>query len=133
MSISSRRLLLALASLVAMAACAPSPKQGGAYEIFFSNDSAELTQDAQKLISDAAKEAETRKARSVTIDGFASTQGPRDTHEALSAKRAEVVAKALEANGVPATLIHRVEGHGDAGALPDVTVGERRVEIRLAY
>jgi outer membrane protein OmpA-like peptidoglycan-associated protein len=131
MPIASRRALLALAAIAVLAACAP--KAGGAYGIFFKDESATLTPAAQKLIADAAAEAKNWNPKSISVDGFAGTAGPRDTHEALSVKRAETVAAALVADGVPSTLIHRVEGHGDAGALPGVTVGERRVEIKLNY
>ena len=131
MPIASRRALLALIPVLAIAACAP--KAGGAYDIFFTDESATLTPDARALVAKAASEAKNWGAKSISVDGFAGKAGPRNTHEALSAKRAEAVAAALVADGVPPTLIHRIEGHGDAGALPDVTVGERRVEIRLGY
>ena len=127
----SRRALLALIPVLAIAACAP--KAGGPYDIFFKDESAELTPDARALITKAAAEAKSWNAKSISIDGFAGKAGPRNTHEALSAKRAEAVAAALVADGVPPALIHRIEGHGDAGALPDVAVGERRVEIRIVY
>ena len=131
MPIASRRALLALVSVLAIAACAP--KAGGPYDIFFTDESAELTPDARALVAKAASEAKSWGAKSINVDGFAGKAGPRDTHEALSVKRAETVAGALVADGVSPTLIHRVEGHGDAGALPDVTVGDRRVEIRIVY
>jgi len=127
----SRRMLLALAPVLILAACAP--KAGGPYDIFFKDESAELTPDARALIAKAASEAKSWNAKSISVDGFAGAAGPRDTHEALSAKRAEAVAATLVADGIPPGLIHRVQGHGDAGALPGVTVGDRRVEIRIAY
>lgn len=131
MPIASRRALLALLPVLAIAACAP--KAGGPYDIFFKDESAELTPDARALVAKAASEAKSWNAKSINVDGFAGRDGARDAHEALSAKRAEAVAAALVADGVSPNLIHRVEGHGDAGAIPGVTVGERRVEIRIAY
>ncbi len=131
MPIASRRALLALIPVLAIAACAP--KAGGPYDIFFKDESATLTPDARALIAKAASEAKNWGAKSINVDGFAGKDGARDAHEALSVKRAEAVAAELVANGVSPDLIHRVEGHGDAGAIAGVTVGERRVEIRIAY
>ncbi|MBW8728266.1 MAG: OmpA family protein [Inquilinus limosus] len=131
MPIASRRALLVLIPVLAIAACAP--KAGGPYDIFFDDESATLTPKARSLIAEAAKEAKNWGAKSINVDGFAGKDGARDAHEALSVKRAEAVAAELVANGVSPDLIHRVEGHGDAGAIAGVTVGERRVEIRIAY
>lgn len=131
MPIASRRALLVLLPVLAIAACAP--KQGGAYAIFFPKDSAELTPDARKLIASAAAEAKNWNAKSIAVDGFAGAAGPKDANQELSAKRAEAVVVALQQDGVSPALIRRVEAHGEAGALPAVSVGDRRVEIRIAY
>ncbi|MGK9164887.1 OmpA family protein [Inquilinus limosus] len=131
MPIASRRALLTLVPVLAIAACAP--KQGGAYAIFFPKDSAELTPDARKLIASAAAEAKNWNAKSIAVDGFAGAAGPKDANQELSAKRAEAVVVALQQDGVSPALIRRVEAHGEAGALPAVSVGDRRVEIRIAY
>jgi outer membrane protein OmpA-like peptidoglycan-associated protein len=131
MPIASRRALLALIPVLAIAACAP--KQGGAYAIFFPKDSAELTPDARKLVASAAAEAKNWGAKSIAVDGFAGVAGAKDANQKLSAERAEAVVVALQQDGVSPALIRRVEAHGETGALANVAVGERRVEIRITY
>lgn len=129
MPIASRRALLAL--VLVLAACAP--KAGGPYYVFFLKDSAELTPDSRRTVANAAAEAKNWGAKSISVDGFAGVAGTKDANRKLSAERAEAVVVALQQDGVSPALIRRVEAHGETGALPDVTVGERRVEIRIAY
>jgi outer membrane protein OmpA-like peptidoglycan-associated protein len=131
MPIASRRLFLALVPILAIAACAP--KSGGAYQVFFQKDSAELLPDSRKRVAEAAAEAKNWNAKSISVDGFAGATGTKDANQVLSAKRAEAVVVALQQDGVSPALIQRVAAHGEAGALPGVTVGDRRVEIRINY
>ena len=131
MPIASRRALLALIPVLAIAACAP--KSGGPYPVFFMPDSAELTPESQKSVANAATEAKNWNPKSISVDGFAGTAGLKDANQALSAKRAEAVVAALQRDGVSPALIQRVQAHGETGAQPGVTVGDRRVEIRLNY
>ena len=127
----SRRALLALIPVLAIAACAP--KAGGPYYAFFLKDNAELTPGSRQTVANAAAEAKNWGAKSISVDGFAGAAGPKDANQILSAQRAEAVVAALQQDGISPALIRRVQAHGETGALPDVAVGERRVEIRIAY
>jgi outer membrane protein OmpA-like peptidoglycan-associated protein len=131
MPITSRRLLLALLPVVVLAACAP--KQQGPYLVFFKPDSAELTPDSLPRVAAAAAEAKSWNPKSISVDGYAGLTGTKDDNQVLSAKRAEAVVTALQQDGVSPALIKRVDAHGESGALPGVTVGDRRVEIKLNY
>jgi outer membrane protein OmpA-like peptidoglycan-associated protein len=84
--------------------------------IYFEADSAELTREGRMLIAQAASATAGCRVASVDVLGLADAVGTPAANLELSKKRAEAVAQALSANGLPAAEF-RVGAAGDAGAL----------------
>ncbi len=104
--------------------------EGGAlgrkYVVFFNKDSASLDQAARVVVADAATAAADNPSLDVLVAGHAAAHGSLSADEALSSRRADIVANALRADGVAANRIQvspRRPSNEDAG------VGARRVEI----
>ena len=98
-----RRPLLAFL-LLAVAGCAqvPSAPQTQTTVVFFTADSAALDNSAQAAISQAAVAAKQRPTVTVHVRGFAAPDaGSTAFNRSLSRTRAEAVADALVAAGVP--------------------------------
>ncbi len=126
-----RRLPLSLAvcSLpVLLGAC--SLFEGGAlgrkYVVFFGKDSARLDAPARDVVAEAADKAADNPTLDLLVEGSAAAHGSLSADEALSARRGEVVASALRADGVAANRI-RVRPRDPSNEDPEV--GARRVEI----
>ncbi len=119
-----RRLHVLLLPL-AMAACAsnrPIPR----YEVFFPEGSSQLQDVTYGTISEAASRAVGGPIRAVHVVGYSDQAGSPRADFALSKSRADNVAMALVADGVPPDRIVR-EAHGPTGG--DTHVQRRRVEV----
>ena len=129
------RLALILAALVASTATsaqtAPgAANQGGArFLVYFDEFSAFLSDEAKKIIADAAKRARESRARRIVVQARASATGTAETNKYLAQTRSSIVADQLEADGIARTII-RQEPIGQTGS-NDPTVTERRVDIIL--
>lgn len=124
-----RRPLLACL-LLAVAGCAqgPSTPQAQTTVVFFTADSAALDNSAQAAISQAAAVAKQRPNSAVRIRGFAAPDaGSAAFNRALSRTRAEAVADALVAAGVPRFQLN-METRG-AVSYELMPTESRRVEI----
>jgi hypothetical protein len=87
----------------------------GPYKVAFAVGSAKISADNNKALDDAAKFAKARFAK-VCLLGRADKQGNDQMNLALSVRRAEAVATALQKRGVPAksiTVVGRGEAYGD--------------------
>lgn len=69
--------------------------------VFFALGSDQLTAEAQSTIRAAAAAVAARNATTVAVTGHADTLGSTDSNERLSERRAQAVAEALAANGIP--------------------------------
>lgn len=116
----------------------PLPDNGGslplATEALFAPDSADLLPQAQGPLATLADELRTRGA-TVDLVGHTWSVGPADTARTLSRQRAQAVADALLAHGLPAQHLGTVAGVGydtpiAAGAAdPAATAAANRVVV----
>ena len=123
-----RRLPLLLALCGALSACAYF--QGGAlghkYVVFFGRDSASLDHAARAVVARAADAAADNPALDLLVESYAAANGSVDADEALAARRGDVVANALRADGVAANRI-QLRPRPPSNETPGVAA--RRVEI----
>jgi OmpA-OmpF porin, OOP family len=133
----SWRLLLILTTLIvsttASAQTAPSAtSQGGdRFLVYFDEFSAFLSDEAKRIIADAAKRAHESGARRIVVEARASATGTVETNKYLAQTRSSIVTDQLEADGVARAMI-RQEPIGQTGS-NDPTVTERRVDIMIEH
>jgi outer membrane protein OmpA-like peptidoglycan-associated protein len=134
-----RRSALAAAAslplLAALAACG-SRRGGEARQralpvVFFTDDSAAMGPEARAVVAEAAERARARPGVPVAVRGFAAPDGIASPAfgRALAEARAQNVADALAASGVPRDRI-RVQPRGPV-PFEMMPVESRRVEIHL--
>ena len=108
--------------------------EGGAlgrkYVVFFNRDSAALDAPARTVVRHAAAEAADNPSLDLLVEGYAAANGSISADAALSAKRAQVVARALGAGGVAANRI-QVRPRGPSNENPGLAA--RRVEIDFGH
>ena len=114
--------------LIGLAGCVPPPGEDGRrYLVYFDEFSANITDEAKKVVAEAAQTAHAPGTKGVRIEGRASATGSADANKKLAETRTQVVADELARDGVPPTLVHQVPiGQTGSG---DPTVAERRVDI----
>lgn len=109
-----------------------------ASDVLFEFDSAELSQQSQRSLSDVAALLSKATKEQVVVAGHTDAKGSNDYNLALSERRAEAVAKFLTDNGVSADTL-KIEGRGEAEPVaeneidgkdnPDGRAKNRRVEF----
>jgi outer membrane protein OmpA-like peptidoglycan-associated protein len=87
-------------------------------QIYFEPQSAELTHEARMVIDQAAAGAAACRVTAVDVVGLSDAVGAPDANLELSRKRADAVAAALAANGLPPAAF-KVQAEGQAGAVTD--------------
>ena len=112
------------------------PAKGKLYKVLFGNGSARLDDAANAVITEAAKHAGTYNPPRLVVSGYTDTSGSASANQALSERRAAVVAAALRLRGVAREAI-KTNAYGER--FPDVRTGDgvteaknRRVEISVA-
>ncbi len=126
------RPILTTTLLLVLAACTPpagGPAQLPAYTVFFSEHSSTLEPQAVDVIAQAASAAKAAPGARVMVLGYTDSAGSKPDDVVLSRQRAQRVADALGADGVPAGRIAQ-QGRGQTGQDPGVE--SRRVDITLA-
>ncbi|MBX9633634.1 MAG: OmpA family protein [Magnetospirillum sp.] len=113
----------------------PAPALQKNYLVFFDFNKADVTPEAQKIITQAAGAAKQGNAARVTLTGHADRSGSDKYNQALSLKRANAVKDSLVKQGIPADQI-AVIGKGESDPLVATPDGvrepqNRRVEIVL--
>lgn len=115
---------------------ATKPVKGKLYKVLFGNGSARLDDAANAVITEAAKHAGSYNPPRLVVSGYTDTSGSASANQALSERRAAVVAAALRLRGVPREAI-KTNAYGER--FPDVRTGDgvseaknRRVEISVA-
>lgn len=101
------------------------------FDIYFSENADTLTDSARTAIALTATQLQGCRIRSVKVLGLADATGTVADNQALSERRAVVVAEALSAAGWPAPAFE-LTAAGDAGAMPAPGVEEplrRRTEV----
>lgn len=112
------------------------PVKGQLFKVFFDTGSARLNDAANEVIAEAAKHAENFSPARVVVSGYTDTSGGAAANQALSDRRAAVVAAALRIRGVARDAI-KTNAYGEK--FPDKRTGDgvsaqenRRVEISVA-
>jgi outer membrane protein OmpA-like peptidoglycan-associated protein len=85
------------------------------FPIYFAKGSDQLSDPAHQAILAGAAQVKSCKVSEVDVLGLADVDGPAAANQALSRRRASIVAQALIAAGMPAPLFD-VEGLGETGA-----------------
>jgi outer membrane protein OmpA-like peptidoglycan-associated protein len=102
--------------------------------VFFAVGSTKIDDTAKKEIKEVAGRVKALYIRTVCLLGSADKQGNEKANFTLSVKRAEVVAAALEREGVPAktiTVVGKGETYGDWLKLFEDNQQDRSVKITL--
>lgn len=86
------------------------------YEIYFEADSAELSDTARTMLAEAARVSRGCRVERVEVVGLADAPGAPQVNLELSARRAQAVAQALAAAGLPQAEF-RLAAAGEAGAV----------------
>jgi OmpA-OmpF porin, OOP family len=129
------RLLILLSALAAATAAGAQTAPNTAkpetprFLVYFDEFSANLSDEAKKVIADAAKNARASGAKAVVVQARASATGKAETNKYLAQTRASIVTDQLEEDGIARTMI-RQEPIGQTGS-SDPTVYNRRVDIIL--
>jgi OmpA-OmpF porin, OOP family len=101
--------------------------------VFFDWDKAALTDRARQIISDAAAGSTKVQYTRLEVNGYTDTSGTPKYNQALSVRRAQVVAAELVKDGVPKSAI-AIQGFGETNPLVPTGANvrepqNRRVEI----
>lgn len=118
-----------LGLLLATAACAGPPPESQRMVVYFQEWSAALDDSSQAILKSAATWANSHPAARVEVAGYADPEGSPQANRDLSRTRAQRVADALIADGVPAQRV-TVAAHGSVGFAMD-SQESRRVTISL--
>lgn len=117
-----------------LAACAADPRELAGQPprvVFFNEDSVELDEPAQAVLTNAARLARRHPEVPVQVRGFAGPAGGQAFNQELSRRRAQHVADELAKNGVATSRI-AVIGRGPV-PFDSVPIESRRVEIVVGY
>ncbi len=116
----------------ALAACAMQPAPPGditRFLVYFEEFSADLSGDATRTVTEAAKSFRDNAARAIRIEGRASATGSVEVNKKLAATRTQIVADELVKDGIERSKLRQVD-IGETGS-NDPSVAERRVDIVL--
>lgn len=131
-------LLTAAAAVVTLGGCstvqnararlvrAPARCVDQTVQIYFEPQSAELTHEGRLVIDQAASQARGCRVTGVDVLGLADAAGAPDANLELSKRRADAVAQALAANGLPAADFQI----GAAGQVGAITADGRAAPLR---
>ena len=96
------------------------------YLVFFESGSDQLDPNAMDVVTFAARAARIAEPAEVAVTGYADPAGEASDNQALSRRRADAVAEALRAAGVPAGGIRTAARGATVGSVDERA---RRVEI----
>jgi outer membrane protein OmpA-like peptidoglycan-associated protein len=116
-------------------AAPPQPAPSRTYLVFFDWDRADLTEQARRIIHEAAANASRVQVTRIEVNGYTDLSGTVAYNQKLSVRRAEAVAAELVRDGVPRSEIV-ARGFGESDPLVPTAQGvrepqNRRVEIIL--
>jgi outer membrane protein OmpA-like peptidoglycan-associated protein len=116
-------------------AAPPQPAPSRTYLVFFDWDRADLTEQARRIIHEAAANAARVQVTRIDVNGYTDLSGTVAYNQKLSVRRAEAVAAELVRDGVPRSEIV-ARGFGESDPLVPTAQGvrepqNRRVEIIL--
>jgi len=116
-------------------AAPPQPAPSRTYLVFFDWDRADLTDQARRIIHEAAANVARVQVTRIEVNGYTDLSGTAAYNQKLSVRRAEAVAAELVRDGVPRSEI-MARGFGESNPLVPTAKGvrepqNRRVEIIL--
>ncbi len=120
------RQIMALIVPALLMSCAMSEPARPKILVFFEHASTVLSPLAEHQVEGAAKVANESPSALVTVAGYAAAHGDLDVDAQIAAQRAQLVATALQQDGVAASRIQVIPR---APSNEDSAVGARRVEI----
>jgi len=104
-------------------------------DVLFEPNSTTLSPEGEKFLNLLGGTLRYYNLTTVEVDGYTDTSGPTDKNLAISQRRAEAVARAIESGGVDAKRI-KAQGFGETGL--KIPTGDnvneprnRRIEIRI--
>ena len=103
-----------------------APKQ---FIVFFGHNKTELTSEALGVIREAAAAAKQYGAATVQVVGHADRSGSARYNDALSMRRANVVGRALETEGIPSGALS-ISGRGEGDPMVPTADGVREPQNR---
>ncbi len=117
------------------AAMAALPKSPAHFLLYFESGGVKLTRESLALLPRISEEAASRPAADISVIGHTDTAGNDKTNEALSLKRATMVAEMLKEKGLKAKAL-TVESHGERNPLVKTQDNiqepkNRRVEVSV--
>jgi outer membrane protein OmpA-like peptidoglycan-associated protein len=120
--------------VILVAGCAPMQQPQGVpemsrYLVYFNEFSANLTDDAHRVVAEAARYAKENGARTIRVEGRASATGSPAANQKLTETRTQVVYDELQRDGVDPTIIQQ-QPLGQT-TTTDTSVMDRRVDIVL--
>ena len=117
-----------------MAEAAPPPPPPSApkqFLVFFGFNKSNLTQEAQKVVTDAAAAAKEFGSATIVVVGHADTSGSKEYNQRLSERRANTVRTALSSQGIDASKI-TASGRGETELLVQTGDGVKEPQNRRA-
>jgi outer membrane protein OmpA-like peptidoglycan-associated protein len=75
--------------------------------VYFDEFSANLSDEAKKVIADAAKRAREAGVKTIVVQARASATGKAETNKYLAQTRSSIVTDQLEADGIARTMIRQ--------------------------
>ena len=109
----------------------PAPKTPKEFIVFFGYDKSSLTDEAHRIVADAAFVAKELGAVSILIVGHTDSMGSNTYNQALSEKRAKAVSAALQGEGIAGDKIS-VSGEGESQLLVQTGDNVREPQNRRA-
>ena len=99
-------------------------------DVLFDTNSSDLSNEAQEILEQVAREIDDASSSVISIDGYADNTGSDSINLPLSKERAESVESALDELVTRQGVTFEVEGHGSADPIADNTTDEERERIR---
>jgi OmpA-OmpF porin, OOP family len=117
------------APVVEQAEAPAQPSVPNNYIVFFDFDSSRLTPEAERIISAAATNAQQARATTLEVAGHSDRSGNARYNMRLSQRRADIVRKALESQGITSDQV-AVVAKGEAEPLVATADGVREAQNR---
>jgi outer membrane protein OmpA-like peptidoglycan-associated protein len=109
----------------------PAPSAPKQFIVFFGFNKANLTEEAARVVADAAAAAKEYGSASIIVVGHTDTVGSAQYNNRLSIRRSQAVKDGLVANGIPASAIS-TSGRGEAELMVQTGDGVKEPQNRRA-